>query len=123
MKEKWSNIEGFENYQISTFGRLKSLGREVNHGRYKKFHPEIIVTNKRHNYGYLKVTISRDGKKHQFLIHRLVASAFLLKEDGKDFNFPTGAGCKNCVRRIGQTKGWIQTTKKKGGGSLYSQDA
>ena len=78
--EKWKDVIGFEGlYQVSSLGRLKSLNRKVwNPGMncYRTQYSRILslVTDKG---GYLRVTLSKDGKVKQYLVHRIVAEAFL----------------------------------------------
>lgn len=64
--EKWKNVNGFENYIVSTEGRVKNLDT----GNY--------VGNKfRDTYGYAKVKLCYHGKKKQIDVHRLVAETFI----------------------------------------------
>ena len=63
MEEIWKNIIGFEGYQASNLGRIKSLKR-VN---------ELIMSSFLNKRGYLMVSMS--GKSKQ--VHQLVAIAFL----------------------------------------------
>ena len=78
--EKWKDVIGFEGlYQVSSLGRLKSLNRKVwNPGMncYRTQYSRILslVTDKR---GYLRVTLSKNGRVRQYLVHRIVAAAFL----------------------------------------------
>ena len=78
--EKWKDVIGFEGlYQVSSLGRLKSLNRKVwNPGMncYRTQYSRILslVTDKG---GYLRVTLSKDGRVKQYLVHRIVAEAFL----------------------------------------------
>ena len=78
--EKWKDVIGFEGlYQVSNLGRLKSLNRKVwNPGMncYRTQYSRILslVTDKG---GYLRVTLSKDGRAKQYLVHRIVAEAFL----------------------------------------------
>ena len=68
--EVWKDIPGFENYQISNYGNVKSLnyGRT---GKTKLLKPTISVN------GYLQVRLSKSGKPNALLVHRLVAMAFV----------------------------------------------
>lgn len=73
--ENWKDITGFEGiYQVSDEGRVRSLDRKDNIGVTRK--GRILVTQKRPN-GYLCVHLSKNGKTKWFLVHRLVAEAFV----------------------------------------------
>lgn len=83
--EIWVDIEGYEGmYQISSYGNVRSLDREV-HGGYagtyirkgaaKALTPDFD--------GYLSVSLHKDGKDKVFRVHRLVASAFIPNPDNK----------------------------------------
>lgn len=58
-------------YQISNKGEVLSLDYNGS-----KNNPKLLVP-KKNNKGYLWVELLKDGKKRQFLIHRLVAQAFI----------------------------------------------
>ena len=78
-KEIWVDIEGYEGmYQVSNMGRVKSLERTAwnNRGYYRTLHERILKGRKVSN-GYLQVQLCQDGKAKNYLVHRLVASAFL----------------------------------------------
>lgn len=69
--EHWKDIKGFEGlYQVSDFGRVKSLN--YNHTNESR----ILKTRKQRN-GYLLVNLNKKGKQYFFLVHRLVAETFL----------------------------------------------
>ena len=75
MVEVWKQIEGFEGrYSISNLGNVKSLkygGRELA----RNLVPKV------NNSGRLWVELWKDGKRHCYLIHRLVAMHFIPNED------------------------------------------
>lgn len=76
--EVWKDIEGYEDiYQISSFGRVKSLSRwrdtRSGSGYVTK---EKIMSPKTSKTGYLNIGLHSGGKKF-FSIHRLVATAFV----------------------------------------------
>lgn len=72
MKEIFKDIEGYEGlYQVSNFGRVKSLGND------KTRKEKILKPAKNIKYGYLYIVLCKQGKRKQHLVHRLVASAFL----------------------------------------------
>lgn len=65
--EIYKDIEGYEEYQISSYGRVKSL----------KFGKEKILKPIKDKKGYLMVILSKQGTQKHYKIHRLVAQAFI----------------------------------------------
>ena len=81
--EIWKDIvydgEDYTNlYQVSNLGRVKSLGN----GKSNNSKERILRPGKTTN-GYLKVCFCKDGKQKWFLVHRLVATAFLENPENK----------------------------------------
>ena len=77
--EIWKDIKGFEGlYQVSNFGRVKSLDKIVN-GRNNK--PVIkkgkILKQVDLGQGYVVVCLRKELKNNQKFVHRLVAEAFI----------------------------------------------
>ena len=71
-REQWRDIEGYDGmYQVSDLGRVRS--RYSGEWRVIKF--------KKHRNGYLRVDLYKDKKVKCYLIHRLVASAFIPNDD------------------------------------------
>lgn len=67
--EIWKPIKGFKNYQISNFGRIKSL----------KFN-RIIGVDKKDTNDYISVSLKNDkGKIVSTTVHKLMAEVFLPK--------------------------------------------
>lgn len=79
MEEVWKNIINFEDYyQISNYGRVKSLERIIfrkNNTTY--FQKERIMKLTTNKNGYLYITLRKNNKVKTFLVHRLVAQAFI----------------------------------------------
>lgn len=80
--EIWKPIKGYENsYEISSLGNVKSLTRFVKgikYGKHYEFPIEEHPLKQSMNYkGYLRVFLSKNGKRKQFLVHRLVAQNFI----------------------------------------------
>lgn len=74
MREIWKDIKDYEGlYQVSNWGRVKSL----------KFGKERVLRPSKISVGYLSVILFKDGKYKEFLVHRLVATAFLPNPDNK----------------------------------------
>lgn len=79
--EEWRDIEGYDSYQVSNLGRIKSLGRYENGHTGKKnsivfFRKERVLKPVNRGNGYLFVRLSKDGKQKSIFIHRLVGMAF-----------------------------------------------
>ena len=72
--EEWKTIENYENYQVSNFGRIKSLERIDNNNHLVK---ERILKQSTNKYGYQRIQLCKDGKPKIFSVHRLVAMAFI----------------------------------------------
>ena len=83
MDEIWKDIKGFEGrYQVSNMGRVRSLDHTkiIKRDGYKDcmvfFRGKILTPML--NFGYYRVAmIPENGKRRQYLIHRLVAEAFI----------------------------------------------
>nr|WP_236774065.1 NUMOD4 motif-containing HNH endonuclease [Agrobacterium tumefaciens] len=84
VQEIWKDISGYEGlYQVSDFGRVRSLGR-VQHiesavkGSHKRVKPVRILKGIPDKDGYLQVNLfDADGIRHTRKIHRLVILQFL----------------------------------------------
>lgn len=83
--EEWKDIDGFKGlYQVSSYGRIKSLERVVERcrkGKTLQFHKNAQILKQGLSRGYLRVYFSlfngKTQEKTTFLVHRLVASAFI----------------------------------------------
>jgi hypothetical protein len=68
-KEKWKSIDGYDNYIVSTKGRVRSLGTG------------IILKHQKSKRGglYPFINLYKNGKRKNKRVHTLVADAFLGK--------------------------------------------
>ena len=74
MQEIWKDIEGFEGrYQVSNLGNVRSWYNATTT-------PRILKPDE--SKGYLYVNLSSKGEHKSYLIHRLVAVAFLPNPNG-----------------------------------------
>ena len=102
MKEIWKDISGYESYyQISNLGRVKSLCRKVNCRNGTRIVNERIMKLKDLPLGYKQVGLSKNYSVTRFLVHRLVAEAFISNPN----NFPCinhkdGNPSNNCVDNL-----------------------
>jgi len=87
MDEKWKIIEGFEKYEISTYGRVKGacgIRALADNGK-----------------GYKCLPLYINKKPKMKYVHRLVAEAFLPQETGKIFvNHKDGNKSNNSVTNL-----------------------
>ena len=80
MKEIWKDIDGYEGYQVSNFGRVRSLDRIDSNN-----HPlnGVILKPYISNSGYLLVGLYKQQRCYKKLVHRLVAEAFIPNPENK----------------------------------------
>jgi len=73
--EYWKDIPDYAGfYQASNFGEIRSLDRTVNNGRRLK---GVVLKNGINTGGYYTVTLAKEGCNKTFLVHQLVAMAFI----------------------------------------------
>ena len=75
MKEEWKSITGYEGlYEVSTYGRIRSLKRITIDGKHLQ---ERFINGGEYPNHYKFVCLRKDGKNKNRLVHRLVAEAFI----------------------------------------------
>ena len=87
-KEIWKTIDGYPMYEVSTFGRVRSIDHIITdswgrsyfkQGQLMKSHKQI---GDRDNYPQIMVTISDENKKpHRLIVARIVAKTFIPNPD------------------------------------------
>lgn len=75
--EQWRNIVGYPGYQVSSYGRVKSLPRIIYRGSTKVHIQGRILKQSCMPGGYLKVDLHRQGQNKQYPVDELVADAFI----------------------------------------------
>ena len=77
--EEWKSIPGYEGlYEVSSYGRVKSLEKSyIRKNGVIDHKPEIILSPKNNGKGYFTVCLYKNKTHKYYLIHRLVAQAFL----------------------------------------------
>lgn len=80
--ETWKPIPEYEGlYEASNLGRVKSLPRLHRYGNKK----EVILRDAIGSSGYRHVALTKNGAMKTIRVHRIVAMAFIKKQDGCDF--------------------------------------
>lgn len=87
MEEIWKPIQEFEDiYEVSNRGNVRTVeGKTTNsnlHG--KRVWKQRVLRLKTDKNGYKRVSLWKNKKVHDFLVHRLVANAFIPIVDGKE---------------------------------------
>ena len=67
--EQWKPVEGYEDYEVSNWGRVKSLN-------YRRTGREKVMSPGKDKDGYLQVHLWKNGVAKPFKIHRLVYEMF-----------------------------------------------
>jgi hypothetical protein len=101
--EIWKDIEGYEYYQVSNFGRIKRLQRYCNYRDGKlKLLKDKIKLNYKMNSGYeYSLLIDPKSKKRNISIARLVAKAFVPNPENKpQVNHKNGIKTDNRAENI-----------------------
>lgn len=76
--EEWRDIKVYEGlYQVSNYGRVKSLERYEKCGNFIRVRKEKILKQKLNLYGYLEVGLCKNAITKYFKVHRLVAESFI----------------------------------------------
>lgn len=93
--EEWAPIQGYPNYEISSFGRVYN----IRHARFKKA---------RIHDGYKVILLYNNGFSKSFSVHRLVATAFIPNIwDAPEVNHIDGNKRNNHVDNLE----WVTTSK------------
>lgn len=89
--EIWKKIKGYEDYQVSNLGSVKSF----------KKGKEKILKQKYNKDGYLCLGITANNYQKQFLVHRLVAFEFIDNLEKKEtVNHKNGIKTDNRVENL-----------------------
>ena len=103
--EEWRDVKDFEGlYQVSNYGRVKRLFRIIKayilHQENLKLKTKIIKPSHT-NEIYFKVVLTRDNKKYNKTVHRLVAEAFIPNPENKpDVNHIIPVTKEQCINRV-----------------------
>ncbi len=102
MPEEWKDVEGYEGfYQISTFGKVRSLDRVVKNPRGTMKRKGVLIKFTVTRDGYNKFTLSKDGNHKSARVHQEVLKAFVPNIDNKpQINHINGIKTDNRVENL-----------------------
>lgn len=86
--EIWKDVPGYDGiYEVSSAGRVRTAENKTTHSirAGERKWRQRILKQKTDADGYKRVSLWKDKKAKWFLVHRLVAMAFVEIEEGKDF--------------------------------------
>lgn len=101
--ENWRDIRGHEGrYQVSDLGRVRSLDREIAHPSGSTFvRKGKVLTVHFGERGYGQVTLTGGGRWKTYMVHRLVAEAFLPpKAEGEVVRHKDGEKPNNALANL-----------------------
>lgn len=85
--EIWKKLKEYPNYEVSNLGRIRNQQK--------------LLKPYKTNNGYLHIFLSKNGKQKQFLLHRLIAEAFIDNlKNLKEINHIDGDKSNNSINNL-----------------------
>lgn len=85
--EIWKDVVGYESiYEVSNFGRVRThKNKKTWSNRHEcwRYWKQRVLKEKNPSGRDVRVTLWKDGKRKDFLVHRLVAFSFIPEVEGK----------------------------------------
>ena len=125
--EIWKDIKGYEGYyQVSNYGKIKSLERFRENGFGGYIHKERILKSQTGCNGYEFINLSKKGIVKHLCIHRFVAIAFIpnpedkpctnhkngIRTDNRLSNLEWATYSENAIHGIKRNGNWIVKGEK-----------
>jgi hypothetical protein len=94
LDEKWLSVVDYEgHYEVSSFGRVRSIDRTDSYGRFRRGR---VLKPGRNPKGYLAINLCLGGGRRTGFIHVLVARAFIgPRPQGMEVNHKDGVKANN----------------------------
>lgn len=105
-KIQWKDVVGYEGlYKVSNDGQVMSCARVVQHPNNQfaktQTYPDRIMKLKKNKHGYMEVKLSKNGHRRDWMVHRLVAFAFIDQVEGKPYiDHIDGNKANNTVKNL-----------------------
>ena len=139
MKEIWKDIEGYEGlYQVSNLGNVKSLDHMRKNGTNEYMQKGKLLKPQLNNKTrYFHIRLSKNGKVKNFLLHRIIAQAFIVNPNNyKEINHKDENPSNNSLQNLewcdkkyninygkgNQIRSQTEIKTKKGGKRVYQFD-
>lgn len=83
MEEIWKPIKGYEEYEVSNLGRVRSLPKITRSVVPDRYNSTRILKQSPDGKGYMMVWLYKGKKRKTMKVHRLVANAFISNPECK----------------------------------------
>jgi hypothetical protein len=83
--EIWKDIDGYEGlYQVSSGGRIRRMASSVLKSNGIYYNSKCVIRKPFiTSVGYYMITLSKSGRINQYVVHRLIAAAFIPNPENK----------------------------------------
>ncbi len=110
-REIWKSIDGYANYEVSSFGRVRQADSE-------RILKPFIRTD-----GYHEIGLTKNKKRKKCYVHRLVANEFIdninNKQNVDHINHDKGNNCVENLRWATNKQNQRNVSKQKNTSSIY----
>ncbi len=104
--EIWKDVVGYDSlYKVSNFGRVRGVGKQATDKtpfwQIKLLKKDKINSQSKNKWGYLGVTLYKDGIGQRFQVHRLMMIAFIPNPENKpQVNHKDGVKDNNTLENL-----------------------